>query len=89
MPPSPPHPPSAPPPPPLGPGDCMVITFNSDSPKGFEVLLLAPLGVGQEITVTDDGWRTDITPGAFGNYDQSSHLTHTATETQPAGSVLT
>ena len=87
-------PPLAPPPPtpPLGAGDCMVIGFNSDGRDGFAIVLLAPLLAGQSITATDDGWRTDVIPNGFRARDThttaESHMTHTASAEEPAGTVL-
>eukprot|EP00966_Prymnesium_polylepis_P088606 2050492-Prymnesium_polylepis.2 len=81
----PPRPPAPPPLPPLSAGDCMIIGLNSDSPDDFAILLLAPLGPGQSISATDDGWRTDVTPNAFRGFQYDSHVTHTASTDEPAG----
>eukprot|EP00966_Prymnesium_polylepis_P088607 2050492-Prymnesium_polylepis.3 len=89
MPPPTPMPPPPPPVPPLSAGDCMVIGFHSDSPDHFAILLLAPLGPGQTISATDDGWSTAYTPNAFANHNVELHVSHTAVVDEPAGTVLT
>ena len=65
----------------------MVIGFNSDGQDGFGIVLLAPLGAGQTITATDDGWRTDVLPNTFRGYED--HVAHTAASEEPTGTVLT
>eukprot|EP00966_Prymnesium_polylepis_P176738 4092591-Prymnesium_polylepis.1 len=50
--------------------------------------MLAPIGPGQSISVTDDGWRTDIDPNAFGGSALESHHTYTASANTLAGAVL-
>ena len=57
----------------------------------FAFVLLAPLGQGQSISATDDGWDPADKGGAFfGNQHHSEyHLTHTAAVEEPAGTVLT
>ncbi|KAL1515912.1 hypothetical protein AB1Y20_002526 [Prymnesium parvum] len=84
---TPPLPPSPPPAPPLSEGDCMITALNSaTNGKNFAVLLLATLGPGQAIYITDDSWRTDVTPNAFRGYE--SHVFHVASVEEPAGTVL-
>eukprot|EP00966_Prymnesium_polylepis_P266084 6146416-Prymnesium_polylepis.1 len=50
--------------------------------------MLAPMGPGQSISMTDEGWRTDIHPDGFGGSPHESHHTYTAAMTMPAGTVL-
>eukprot|EP00966_Prymnesium_polylepis_P221839 5132309-Prymnesium_polylepis.1 len=57
--------------------------------KEFAIVLLSALGPGQSISATDDGWRTDVSPNAFGFYLYTSHVVHTANDDEPAGTVLT
>eukprot|EP00966_Prymnesium_polylepis_P198281 4595059-Prymnesium_polylepis.1 len=83
-PPSPPAPPAPPPLPPLSAGDCMIVGLNDA--KDFGIVLLAPLGIGQSISATDDGWSTAVTPNAFRGLE--SHVTHAAAADEPAGTVL-
>jgi hypothetical protein len=63
----------------------MVIGFNSDNPDDFAIVLLAPLGDGQTISATDDGWLTDSS--AFRGTE--THATHTAAIEEPPGTVFT
>ena len=100
-PPSPPSPPMPPPRPPLQAGDCMVVSLLLDY-DDFGIVLLAPLGPGQSIWVTDDGWDSSTgkflseSPSTFAGYEDSfyggdpyeSHFVHTATTDEPAGTVL-
>ena len=88
--------PLSPAPPALGAGDCMVVGFNTGSqihpepPDDFAVVLLAPLYPGEQISATDDGWRTDVSPHAFdGRSSYNPHVVHTAAAQEQAGTVLT
>ena len=67
----------------------MVVGFNTDGSDDFAIVLLAPLGPGQTISATDDGWRTDTSPHAFNGHSSERHITHTAATDEAAGTVLT
>ena len=84
-----PSPPAPPPVPPLAAGDCMVVGFVSIPfrDRNFGILLLKPLGAGQNISATDDAWSNESTVNAFRGYE--NHVTHSAAAEEPAGTVLT
>ena len=93
----PPSPPALPPRPPLAAGDCMVVGYASGgigadgaTTADFAIVLLSPLGEGQSISVTDNGWDPGNKGGAFLANDHHSeyHITHTAIAELPAGTVL-
>jgi hypothetical protein len=58
----------------------------------FAIVLLAPLGQGQSIVATDDGWNVGAKSGAFlDNYhhNDNHNQVHTAVAEEPPGTVLT
>ena len=67
----------------------MVVAFNSEPNSDFGIVLLAPLGEGQTLLATDDGWRTDTIPNRFRDHLHEWHVSHTAVVEEPAGTVLT
>lgn len=67
----------------LKPGDCAVAGFRTDNPDDFAVVLLAPIGTGEMVFVTDDGVR------ATGSLRRGEGiLSYTATQPVAAGAVL-
>lgn len=76
----------------------MVVALSLDWNQ-FAIVLLAPLGEGQSIWLTDDGWNsnkskflsedptTDAGGSSTGPYE--THMKHTASQEEPAGTVLT
>ena len=83
--------PSAPPPPPpLQAGDCVIVGHHSDSPDRVAILLLAPLGPGQSIKVSDRGANVAGRRlwGGSSDSDSVETITNTGTGDWPAGYVI-
>ena len=78
-------------PPPLAAGDCMVVGVHADSPDTVAILLLADMGPGDEIKVTDTSWYSYGAFSSSSSWSDDSHVTVAADSScgETAGTVLT
>ena len=65
----------------------MVVGVHADSPDQAAILMLAPLGVGQSITITDDTWTGSGFSGSSVGWSDS-HEIITANSDWPVGHVV-
>ena len=66
----------------------MVVGVHADSPDRVAILMLAPVGLGQSIKITDQTWTGSSFGTGSGSSSSDSHVTVTASSDWPVGHVV-